>query len=81
MVRRPSKMREVQITAYAAVRAHFAIDDVHGRVLAAWVEGDGRVVLHLDSTETATVVTHALWRGHRVDGRRHPERGVLVWVP
>jgi hypothetical protein len=74
-------MAEVHAAASAAIRDRFGRDpDLPARLLGIWVEPDGRVVLHLNSVETASVVTHALWLHYQVDSAIHPEHGVLVWT-
>lgn len=79
MDRTHTKTVEVHATACGALQAQFGPKEER-RLLGLWIEPDGRVMLHLDSTETASVVAHALWRRYRADGGLHPEHGVLIWV-
>ena len=52
--------------AIGAIRTRYGPEDLSTRLLGTWAEPDGAVVLHLNSVETAGVVTHALWRRHEV---------------
>lgn len=76
-----TKLAEVHDLASVAIADRLGdAGQVSEAILGAWIEPDSTVVLHLDTVQNASAVTHALWLRYRINGDIHPEHGVLVWV-
>lgn len=76
-----TKLSDVRSQAFGAIQDRLGGGHAgRHRIIGAWMEPDGSVVLHLDSAEDAAVVMYTLWRRYEVNGDLHPERGVLVRV-